>query len=86
MPPARSASFAAAGGGTVSAQAFWTGTSELELDISCPGGVSATRVGTSGLSLEVDDDHGAGTCTVTLTVPPGVQDAVSFTLVVAPAP
>jgi hypothetical protein len=86
VPPASSASFAAAGGGTVSAQAFWTGTTELELDISCPGGVSATRVGTSGLSLEVDDSRGAGTCTVTLTVPPGPQDAVSFTLVVAPAP
>jgi hypothetical protein len=86
VPPASSASFAAPGGGTVSAQAFWTGTPELELDISCPGGVSATRVGTSGLSLEVDDGHGAGTCAVTLTVPTGVQGAVSFTLVVAPAP
>ncbi len=85
-PPATSASFAATGGGTVSAQATWTGTATLELEIVCPGGLSVGRAGSSGLSLEIDDSNGAGTCTVTLSLPQGVQADVSYTLVVEPAP
>jgi hypothetical protein len=85
-PPSTSASFAAAGGGAVSARAAWTGTPSLELEISCPGGVSATRTGSSGLSLELDDAYGGGDCTVTVSLPPGVQADVSFTLVINPAP
>ncbi|MHB1851171.1 MAG: hypothetical protein ACYCU6_03205 [Acidimicrobiales bacterium] len=65
---------------------MWTGTSSLELEISCAGGVSATRTGSSGLSLEVDDARGSGNCTVTVSLPPGVQADVSFTLIVDPAP
>ncbi len=84
--PATSASFAALGGGTVSARAMWTDTPNLELEISCGGGVSATRTGSSELSLEVDDTHGTGSCTVTLSLPPGVRADVPFTLVVNPAP
>ena len=85
-PPSTSASFAALGGSAVSARAVWTGTSSLELEISCAGGVSATRTGSSGLSLEVDDARGSGNCTVTVSLPPGVQADVSFTLIVDPAP
>ena len=85
-PPSTSVSFAAAGGGTVSAQATWTGVTDLELQISCPGGVSVTRAGASSLSVEVDDGHGTGTCTVTLSLMPGTHTGVSFTLVVDPGP
>ena len=85
-PPSTSASFAALGGSAVSARAVWTGTSSLELEISCAGGVSATRTGSSGLSLEVDDARGSGNCTVKVSLPPGVQADVSFTLIVDPAP
>ncbi|MDA8075959.1 MAG: hypothetical protein M0Z40_12150 [Actinomycetota bacterium] len=85
-PPATSATFAALGGGTVSARATWTDTPDLELEISCGDGVSATRTGSSELSLEVDDTHGTGSCTVTLSLPPGVRADVPFTLVVDPAP
>ena len=84
--PATSVSFAARGGGAVSARAVWTGTPDLELGISCAGGVSATRMGPSGLSLEVDDAQGGGSCSVTVSLPPGVPAGVSFTLVVYPAP
>jgi hypothetical protein len=82
--PATSASFAAAGGGTVSVMATWAGAATLELEIACPGGVSVTRTGSSGLSLEVDDSNGAGTCTVTLSLPPGTHANVSYTLVIEP--
>ena len=84
--PATSASFAAAGGGTVSANATWTGAVELELAISCPGGVSVSRAGASPLSLELDDRHGSGTCTVTLALLTGTRAKVAFNLVVQPAP
>jgi hypothetical protein len=83
--PATTVSFPAAGGGPVAAQATWTGTVTLELEISCPGGVSVTRTGTSGLSVEVDDSRGTGECTVTLAVPPGARADVSYTLVIDPA-
>lgn len=84
--PTTSAAFAALGGGVVSARAMWTGTPNLELEISCGGSVAATRTGSSGLSLEVDDARGLGSCTVTLSLPPGVQADVPFTLIVEPAP
>lgn len=86
IAPATSASYAATGGGIVSAQATWTGTADLELDISCPAGLTVTRAGTSGLSLLIHDSHGTGTCTVTLSLLPGAHADVSFTLVVDPAP
>lgn len=86
VAPATSASYAAMGGGIVSAQATWSGSGDLELDISCPAGLTVTHTGTSGLSLEIDDGHGAGTCTVTLSLLPGTHADVSFTLVIDPAP
>ncbi|MDA8312055.1 MAG: hypothetical protein M0Z46_15895 [Actinomycetota bacterium] len=67
----------------VSARATWQGAVDLELAISCPGGVSVTRVGASPLSLEVDDSHGNGTCTVTLALLSGSPE-VQFALVVQP--
>ncbi|HLW45090.1 MAG TPA: hypothetical protein VKR78_02660, partial [Acidimicrobiales bacterium] len=84
--PATAASFAAGGGGFVSATATWTGTSTLELEISCPDGVSVTRTGTAGLSVQVEDTHNSAACTVTLSLPSGLHADVSYTLVVDPAP
>lgn len=83
--PATAASFAAKGGGTVTAEATWTGTPDLELGITCAGGLSVTRTSSSPLSLELDDSRGGGDCTVTLAVPPAVHAAVSYTLVISPA-
>jgi hypothetical protein len=48
--------------------------------------VSTTRTGSSGLSLEVDDTHGVGDCTVTVSLPPGTLADMSLTLIVDPAP
>ena len=86
VTPLTSVSFVAAGGGTVSAQATWNGAPTLQLEIACPGGISVARTGTSGLSIELDDTEGGGTCTVTLSLPPGMRADVSYTLVVDPAP
>lgn len=70
----------------MTAEATWSGTTSLELAITCPGGLSVSRTGSSGLSLEMDDSHGGGDCTVTLAEPPGVRADVSYVLVVSPAP
>jgi hypothetical protein len=80
-----SATFPAAGGGPISAEATWTGAAAMELSISCPDGVSTTRTGASGLSVEVDDTHGSGTCTVTLAVPQGETGLVDYSVTVEPA-
>jgi len=85
-PPATSASYAAGGGGVVTVLATWGGTEELQVEISCPGGVSSARTGSSPLSLELDDGHGGGNCIVALRLPAGATAGVSFTLVVSPAP
>lgn len=84
---APTATFFAAGGGIVSADATWTGTSSLELSITCPGGVSVSRTGQPWLSLEADDSQGGNApCAVSLSLPPGVRADVSFTLTIQPAP
>jgi hypothetical protein len=85
VPPATSASFPAAGGGTVTASASWSGGEDLELAISCAGGLSVTRVGASPLSIELDDQHGTGTCTVAIALVKG-SARVQVTLVIQPAP
>lgn len=85
-PPATSATFEVAAGGTVAATATWTGAAELELGISCRGGVSTARSGRSPLSLEVEETIGSGSCAVTLATMPGSRADVSFTLVIDSAP
>jgi len=70
----------------VTAAATWTGAATLELTITCPGGVSVSRSGPSGLSVEVNDRDGTGTCSVTLSLPPGTRASVTFTLTVEPGP
>lgn len=87
-PPTVSAAYPAPGGGIVDATATWSTTAVLVLSIACPGGLGATRSGTSPLSLSVDDTAAAGTCTVTLGVPGPEADgvAVSYTLSIEPAP
>jgi hypothetical protein len=85
--PAGSASYPAEGGGNVTAEATWTGTPTLALSISCPGGVSVARAGTSGLSVELDDDGGSATCEVTLSLPAGTGGGgATFTLTIEPGP
>lgn len=85
--PTTSATVSAPGGSTVNATATWTGTSTLQLAITCPDGVSASQRGPSGLSLEVDDTAGGpGRCYVRLSTPAGVRADVAFTLTVEPAP
>jgi hypothetical protein len=66
-------------GGTLSASAQWTGTSVLSLRSDCPSG-SASRTGPSGLSLTVAP--GSGTCTVTLSEPPGTESTVSYSITI----
>lgn len=83
--PGGSASFAAEGGGPVSAAATWTGATTLELGISCPDGVSAARTGTTGLSVEIDDTYGTGTCTVTLALAPGQAGTADYRVSIEPA-
>lgn len=85
-PASSSASFGAPGGGTVTAEATWDGPASLQLAISCPGGTSVSRVGGSGLSLELNDSQGSGSCTVTISLPNGVRTDVGYTLDVEPAP
>jgi hypothetical protein len=84
-PPQTSATFGAAGGGLVTAEATWEGSPTLELSVTCAGGVSVSRTGTSGLSVEVDDSGGSGTCQITLSLPQGVTASVTYTLAVEPA-
>jgi hypothetical protein len=84
--PATSATVSAPGGSAVNATATWSGTPTLQLTITCPDGVSASRRGTSGLSLEVNDTAGGtGSCDVQLATPPSVRADVDFTLTVEPA-
>jgi hypothetical protein len=64
-------------GGEVSAQATWSGTPTLVLEVAC-GGVTKSLTGGSGLYVAVDG--GAGSCTITLSEPAGVSVAVSYTL------
>jgi hypothetical protein len=64
-------------GGEVSAQATWSGTPTLTLEVTC-GGATKTLSGSSGLYVAVDG--GAGNCTITLSEPAGVSVAVSYTL------
>lgn len=81
-----SATVSVPGGSTVNATASWSGTPTLQLTITCPDGVSASRRGPSGLSLEVDDTAGGpASCDVRLSTPPGVRADVAFTLTVEPA-
>lgn len=86
--PTVSASFAAPGGGAVTAGVSWTGGETLELMVACPAGPSATRAGPSPLSVSLSDVGGGGTCTVTLAlVSATVADPpVSYTLSIRPAP
>lgn len=83
--PGAAASFPAAGGGPISADATWTGAATMELSVSCPDGASAGRTGAPGLSVEVDDTHGNGTCTVTLALPPDESATVAYSLTIEPA-
>lgn len=93
-PPSRvldaaapTATFSVPGGGIVSADAVWAGTPSLELSITCPGGISVSRTGGPGLSVEADDSRGGSApCAVSLSLPPGVRADVSFTLTIQPAP
>jgi hypothetical protein len=64
-------------GGEVSAQASWSGTPTLTLEVSC-GGATKSLSGGSGLYVAVDG--GAGSCAITLSEPAGVSVAVSYTL------
>jgi hypothetical protein len=64
-------------GGEVSAQASWSGTPTLTLEVSC-GGATKSLSGGSGLYVAVDG--GAGSCAITLSEPAGVAVAVSYTL------
>src|SRR5579875_2658046 len=86
VAPGTGVSYAAPGGVVVSARATWTGAVDLVLGITCGGGVSVTRTGSSGLSVEVDDSHASGTCTVTLSLGPDARAPVPFTLSIDPAP
>src|SRR5579875_699588 len=86
VAPGTGVSYAAPGGVVVSARATWTGAEDLVLGITCGGGVSVTRTGSSGLSVEVDDSHASGTCTVTLSLGPDARAPVPFTLSIDPAP
>lgn len=82
--PATSVTYRAAGGGVVTAAATWTGAPTMTLSISCPDGVSLARSGSTGLSLEVDDTAGTGTCEVTLALPVVTPGSVSYTLTIEP--
>ncbi|MGH8980993.1 MAG: hypothetical protein ACRDWE_08235 [Acidimicrobiales bacterium] len=83
--PASSVSVHAPGGGTVNANATWSGTPTLQLTITCPDGVSASRTGPTNLSLEVDDTAGGSAqCDVRLSLPAGVESQIVFTLTVEP--
>ena len=85
--PTVSATYPAASGGVVTAEATWEGTTTLEMSIACPGATSVARTGPSGLSVSLDDQGGAaGTCEVTLSLPPGVTATVSYTLSISPRP
>ncbi len=64
-------------GGEVSAQATWSGTPTLTLEVTC-GSATKSLSGSSGLYVAVD--AGAGSCTITLSEPAGVSVAVSYTL------
>lgn len=83
--PVTSFTVSAPGGSTVNANATWSGTATMQLTITCPDGVSSSRIGGSDLSLEVDDTAGGpGQCDVRLNLPPGVRADVTFTLTVEP--
>lgn len=85
-PSAPQASATVAGGGVVAAEATWVGTTALALAVTCSSGISESRTGASGLSLELDDSAGSsGTCTVTLGLLPGAHGTATYTLTVQPA-
>jgi hypothetical protein len=64
-------------GGEVSAQATWSGTPTLTLEVTC-GAATKSLSGSSGLYVAVDAS--AGSCSITLSEPAGVSVAVSYTL------
>jgi hypothetical protein len=64
-------------GGEVSAQASWSGTPTLTLEVSC-GGSTKSLSGSTGLYVAVD--AGAGSCTIMLSEPAGVSVSVSYSL------
>ncbi|MHB1972864.1 MAG: hypothetical protein ACYCR4_01045, partial [Acidimicrobiales bacterium] len=65
-------------GGVVSATAAWSGAAVLTIGVSCHGG-ARTSSGTTGLYVSAVGDP--GTCSITITEPPGVAAVVSYSLV-----
>ncbi len=65
-------------GGVVSATAAWSGAAVLTIGVSCLGG-ARTSSGTTGLYVSAVGDP--GTCSITITEPPGVAAVVSYSLV-----
>lgn len=64
-------------GGMVSGTATWSGTPTLVLTVTC-GGASKELSGASGLYVSVDAP--AGSCTIALAEPAGIDAAVSYSL------
>lgn len=78
-----SATYQTAGGATVSATATWTGTPTLSLTITCTSH-HVSRIGQSGISLAVTDDHNVDVpCNVTLAEPPSEEGTASYALSVS---
>ncbi len=65
-------------GGVVSATAAWSGAAVLTIGVSCHGG-ARTSSGTTGLYVSAVGDP--GTCSITISEPPGVAAVVSYFLV-----
>ena len=65
-------------GGVVSATAAWSGAAVLTIGVSCHGG-ALTSSGTTGLYVSAVGDP--GTCSITISEPPGVAAVVSYFLV-----
>jgi hypothetical protein len=82
-----SATYQVTTSGATAATATWSGTPELVLSISCPGG-QAQQSGTTGLSVSAPartSADGDETCSITLSEPSSVEATVSYSLSVEPA-
>ena len=76
-----SATYSVAASGTLTATATWTGTPDLSVTVTCPGGKSQ-KTGGPGLSASVPSgsDTATETCTVILAETPTADATVSYTL------
>ncbi|HVX23338.1 MAG TPA: hypothetical protein VHB02_18500 [Acidimicrobiales bacterium] len=68
-------------GGVVSGTGTWSGTPDLSITVTCPGGATSSQQGPSGLSVSATCP--SGSASVTIAESTGVESTVSYNLVIS---